>query len=280
MGLVSDRCEINRQIKADNALLREIKAQVKKLTDAVKNTVPELANALESLRENMIVLLYRIRHIRTGKQKITNYVDAVKPDIDRYFEVKKEIKEKTVERKQLHAEQDALSIVQVIQHHTLSEQIATLTEDIEEFKSEKSMILKSFECADDSAFRKIKKNVENLETQKETLEQAEKKFTAELDSTLGKYRTLETSAVDVNADELIEARMEFRPDREQSASSQLQKIYGDKYDYDLMRQSKLEVKKMLGEDTRKPSIKEKIQRKKLEQQHPVPKKKKQKEYER
>lgn len=126
----------------------------------------------------------------------------------------------------------------------------------------------------------IKKNVENLETQKETLEQAEKKFTAELDSTLGKYRTLETSAVDVNADELIEARMEFRPDREQSASSQLQKIYGDKYDYDLMRQSKLEVKKMLGEDTRKPSIKEKIQRKKLEQQHPVPKKKKQKEYER
>lgn len=122
--------------------------------------------------------------------------------------------------------------------------------------------------------------MENLETQKETLEQAEKKFTAELDSTLGKYRTLETSAVDVNADELIEARMEFRPDREQSASSQLQKIYGDKYDYDLMRQSKLEVKKMLGEDTRKPSIKEKIQRKKLEQQHPVPKKKKQKEYER
>ena len=35
-GVVSDRCELNRQIKRDNALLREIKAQVRKLMQAVK----------------------------------------------------------------------------------------------------------------------------------------------------------------------------------------------------------------------------------------------------
>ena len=280
MGLVSDRCEINRQIKADNALLREIKAQVKKLTDAIKNSVPELANALESLRENMIVLVYRIRHIRTGKQKITDYVDAVKLDIDRYFEVKKEIKEKTAERKQLHAEQDSLSFVQVIKHHKLSEQITTLTEDIEELKSEKSMILKSFECADDSAFRKIKRNVENLETQKETLEQAEKKFTAELDSTLERYKTLERDDADVDVDKINEARMEIRFDKEQSATDQLQKMYGDKYNYDMMCQSKLDVKKMLGENTRKPSLKEKLQRTEPERQLPKSQRKKQQEKER
>ncbi len=77
MGIVSDRCEINRQIKADNALLRELKAKVKKLAAAVKTSIPELANALESLRENMIVLMYRISHIRISKQKISDYVDAV-----------------------------------------------------------------------------------------------------------------------------------------------------------------------------------------------------------
>lgn len=53
-GIVSDRCEINRQIKADNALLRELKAAVKKLTQGLKNTVPALAEAMESLRENML----------------------------------------------------------------------------------------------------------------------------------------------------------------------------------------------------------------------------------
>ena len=30
-GIISDRCELNRQIKADNALLRELRGQVKKL---------------------------------------------------------------------------------------------------------------------------------------------------------------------------------------------------------------------------------------------------------
>lgn len=48
-GIISDRCEINRQIKADNALLRELKATVKVLMQAVKNTIPALAEAMEKL---------------------------------------------------------------------------------------------------------------------------------------------------------------------------------------------------------------------------------------
>lgn len=280
IGIVSDRCEINRQIKADNALLRELKAQVKKLADAVKTSIPELANALETLRENMIVLVYRIRHIRIGKQKISDYVDAVKPVMERYTEIKQEIKVKTAERKQLRAEQDSMSFIHVIKHQKLSEQVATLTEDLEELKSEKSMLLNSMECADDAAFSKFKKEVKNLDAQLEALEQAEEKFTAELDSTLERYRDLEKNAADADASELVDARMELQPEKEQSASSQLQNLYGDKYDYNRMRQSKQEVKKMLGEDTRKPSIKQTFQRKEPEVSIPKPQKKKQKEYER
>ena len=48
-GIISDRCEINRQIKADNALLRELKAAVKKLGQAVKNTIPVIAEAMEKV---------------------------------------------------------------------------------------------------------------------------------------------------------------------------------------------------------------------------------------
>ena len=278
MGIVSDRCEINRQIKADNTLLRELKAQLKKLADAVKTSIPELANALETLRENMIVLVYRISHIRIGKQKISDYVDAVKPVMERYTEIKQEIKEKSAERKQLRAEQDSLSFVHVIKHQKLSEQVATLTEDLEELKSEKSMLLNSMECADDAAFSKFKKEVKNLDTQMEALGQAEAKFTAELDSTLERYRDLEKPAADVDADELTDARMELRPEKEQSASDQLQNLYGDRYDYNQMSQSKQEVKKMLGEDIRKPSV-----RKQLRHEEPEkvkPQKKKQKDYER
>jgi len=60
MGIVSDRCELNRQIRADNKLLRELKKQVQKLMKAVKENIPALASALETLRDNMIFLQYTV----------------------------------------------------------------------------------------------------------------------------------------------------------------------------------------------------------------------------
>ena len=41
-GIISDRCELNRQIKAENALLREMKATVKKMMQAEKIRFPPL----------------------------------------------------------------------------------------------------------------------------------------------------------------------------------------------------------------------------------------------
>ena len=54
-GIISDRCEINRQIKADSALLRELKAEVKKLAALVSRTVPAIAEGLEKLRSRVLM---------------------------------------------------------------------------------------------------------------------------------------------------------------------------------------------------------------------------------
>lgn len=89
-------------------------------------------------------------------------MDAVKPVMERYTEIRQEIKVKTAERKQLRAEQDSLSFIHVIKHQKLSEQVATLTEDLKELKPEKSMLLNNMGCADDAAFSKFKKD-ENAE---------------------------------------------------------------------------------------------------------------------
>ena len=66
-GIISDRRELNRQIKADNTLLRELKSLVKKLMDAVKNTVPAIAEAMETVRQKMIIFRYQLLHIGAGK---------------------------------------------------------------------------------------------------------------------------------------------------------------------------------------------------------------------
>lgn len=102
--MIADRCEINRQIRADNALLRELKAAVRKLAQAVKNTLPVIAEAMEKLRANMIVFRYQLRHIGRGRQRMKDYIHAVQPNLVRYTELVQEIRGKGKERKSLLAQ--------------------------------------------------------------------------------------------------------------------------------------------------------------------------------
>ena len=125
-GIVSDRCELNRQIKADNALLRELKAQVNKLLQAIKNTIPALAEAIESLREKMIVFRYQVRHILSGKEHIEKNLKILQPELTRYIRIAEQIKEKSNERKTLLAEKKAAPIIQILKHRELSRRIAEL----------------------------------------------------------------------------------------------------------------------------------------------------------
>ena len=103
-GIISDRCEINRQIKADNALLRELKATVKKLMQAVKNTVPAIAEAMEKLRSSILIFSYQLRYIGMGKNSMGKRIKAVKPELERYTGLVQQIKEKSKEHKSLVAE--------------------------------------------------------------------------------------------------------------------------------------------------------------------------------
>ena len=54
-GIKADRCELNRQIRADNKLLRELKAQLAKLSKVVENTVEHIAETLERLRSSFLM---------------------------------------------------------------------------------------------------------------------------------------------------------------------------------------------------------------------------------
>ena len=149
-GMIADRCGLNRQIKSDNALLRELKAAVKKLGQAVKNTIPVIAEAMEKLLANMIVFHYQLRRIGLGKQRMKEYIHAVQPELERYTGLVQQIKEKSKERKSLVAEKKELPVYRVKRHKALAVRIAELTEDLEELRSEKALLLQKFEYAEDA----------------------------------------------------------------------------------------------------------------------------------
>lgn len=247
-GIISDRCELNRQIKADNALLRELKAQMKKLVQAVKTTLPALAEAMETLRANMIVFRYQLRHISRGKYKLGQYLDSAKPILAEYLAVVQKIKNTVKERKALLAEKKEISFWNIPKAKELNAKIAELTEDIEEMKSEKSVLLDRLNCTDDAGISTIKKDIAVAEAGLSKLEQQEEKYASELEAALSEYADLKEQGADFNPTELYAQRTALRPEKSASASNRIQSAYGEKYDPLVMFDSKRDVDELLHED--------------------------------
>lgn len=137
-GVVSDRRELNRQIWADNKLLRELKVAVQTLTDKIKNSVKNIAARLETLRGRLIMIQYQL-NFNTGRAKELKAANTLIDQLlKRYRSIVKDIKSKTAERKSLQSEKRSLTPVHIIRHNKLSSRIAELTEDIEELKNKKN----------------------------------------------------------------------------------------------------------------------------------------------
>ena len=273
-GIIADRCEINRQIKADNALLRELKAAARKLAQAVKNTLLVIAEAMEKLRANMIVFRYQLRHIGRGRQRMKDYIHEVQPKLVRYTELVQEIRGKSKERKSLLAQKKETPFYLIPKQCELSRHIAELTEELEDLKSEKNMLLHSLECSDDAGIAAVKKDISTVETALKKLSQQEEKYTAELNDALRQYAELKEQSAEFDPDELQDARLALRPAMERSAVDRVQSAYGDKYDLLKMYDSKRDVSDILHEEAETRSIRERLRQK--QQQQPQQKQNKKK----
>ena len=260
-GSISDRCEINRQIKADNALLRELKAAVRKLAQAVKNTIPALAEAMERLRGNMIIFRYQLRHIGMGKHRMNEHIQAAVPKLERYMGLVRQIKEKTKGRKNLLAEKKETPFYQIPKLRDLARRIAELTEELEELQTEKEMLLRSLDCADDTGISSVKKDIAAMESALKKLEEQEAKYSAELDAALKEYSELKEQASELDAGELMEARLAIREEKERSAVTCVQDAYGEKYDSLMMFDSKRDVANLLHEEAETRSVRERLRKK-------------------
>ena len=248
-GIVSDRCEMNRQIRADNALLRELKAEIKKLAALVARTVPAIAEGLEKLRSRVLIFCYQLSHIRNGKSHIQKSLAVWKPELERYTGLVQQIKEKSKERKTLVAEKKALPIYHVKRHKALAVRIAELTEDLEELRSEKALLLQKFEYAEDAGAEEFRKDIATMEAGLKKLEAQEQRYSAELDKALAEYAELKAQASDFDSVELYQARQVLRPAQEKAAERQLEETLQKKPSLIMLLSAKQEVSRLLGEDT-------------------------------
>ena len=265
-GIVSDRCELNRQIKADNALLRELKAEIKKLAALVARTVPAIAEGLEKLRSRVLIFCYQLAHIRSGKAHIQKSLAVWKPELERYTGLVQQIKEKSKERKALVAEKKELPAYHVKRHKVLAVRIAELTEDLEELRSEKALLLQKFEYAEDAGAEAFRKDIAIMESGLKRLEAQEQKYTAELDKVLAEYAELKAQAVDLDPVELYKARNAIRPVQEKEVEQQLEGTMHEKPSLIMLLSAKQEASRLLGEDAENRQARQMIMRRRSTEQ--------------
>ena len=264
-GIISDRCEINRQIKADNALLRELKAEIKKLAALVARTVPAIAEGLEKLRSQVLIFCYQLSHIRSGKSHIQESLAVWRPELERYTGLVQQIKEKSKERKALVAEKKALPIYHVRHHKALAVRIAELTEDLEELRSEKTLLLQKFEYAEDAGAEAFRKDIATMEAGLKKLEVQEQKNSAELDKALAEYSDLQAQAAELNPVELYAARQAIRPTQEKAAEQQLEDAMHEKPSLIMLLSARQETSRLLGEDVEERQARQMVMQRQKEQ---------------
>lgn len=169
-----------------------------------------------------------------------------------------QIKEKNKERKTLLDEKKSTTVIQISKHRELSCRIAELTEELEELRSEKELLLQSFQYAENTGIDVICRDIATMEADLKCLNQQKQKYTAELDNVLKEYDKLKEQAAEFDPDELMSERLAIRPDKERSAVSRVQSVYGDRYQPLMMCDSMQDIAEMLGEETEPQSIRERL----------------------
>ena len=180
---------------------------------------------------------------------------------------------------ELIAEQKKCGI-HFIRASKLGEQIATLTEDIEELKFQKAGLLSQLNCQDNGITSR-KQNLKKMETALETLEQQRAVLSEQKEADKAQFLEMKNGIASENQNAVMQEREVLRPAGRVGLVRKLHEKYRDKYSSDTFDEANQHVDAELQEQPiqkEKRSISEQLNA--PTQKIPQPKKQKKKEYER
>ena len=221
---------------------------------------------MENLRKNLLLVCYQMGYLRKGKERLNASLNTLRPALTQYNQLAKDIRNKAKERRSLLSEKKALSAVHVFRHRELATKITALTEDLEELRSEKNLLLVSLAYSEEDAADKFPKDIAAMEQSLKRLEEQEQKYSAELDAALNEYAGLREQAQGFDLVQLYETKQSIRPGKEQEAEHRAQEVYGEKYSPLLMFDSKKVVFRMLNEDIERQAVRRMVRQAQDEQQ--------------
>lgn len=230
-SFVSERCEINRQIQADNRLIRDLKRQVDKLAKAVTESISSIAETLEFIRQRMIMLQYHLLHNRMQTSTLSEKINIATPIMTEYRSVKNQIKEKIAEKKELNTKKSNTSIFSPIQHIQLNQNIAAITEEIEEMKSRKAQLMWQISCQNETEMNEAERILSQMNIQLEKLEVQHDSLESQISDDALHFADVKSKANSSQDLALLDERLTIREIYIEKLLSKLHEVFGQKFNF-------------------------------------------------
>ena len=250
-GGVSERCEMNRQIKADNALLLEIKKQIKKLSaivvDKVKKTVLDFANTLENLRNRYIFNRYEITQNENISTELKQYNTTIDVTVQRYNGIVQQLDNKITELKKMKSEQKHLNPIHIFRHKELTEHIDKTEKEIKKLQNLKSAFLDKMSCKSEKDIPQYK--ALHIKNDDIIIEIAANNTELEKQCADDKAEFISIKK-SIPSEDMVAVQAERYTIHDEYTKSNIQKLqekYGRKYSYDIYKDVEADVNMELHE---------------------------------
>ena len=165
------------------------------------------------------------------KEVIHDWMNHFYPILNKYNTVKKKLKAKVTERKELNVQKDKTSILNPIQHIKLNQQLTTITEEIEELKSRKEQLIFQAECSTDKDMTILSQKYDQMNKNLDILDSQDISLKKQLKKDAAAFREEKFRPDPEQYTELLDTRIQIRPDFRDKLIEQLKGTFGKYYDY-------------------------------------------------
>ena len=155
----------------------------------------------------------------------------VRPILNKYDTIKKKLKAKVTEKKELNVQKSKTSILNPFQHIKLNQQLTTVTEEIEELKSAKEQLLFQAECSTEKDMASLSRKYDQMDKNLDILDSQDMALKEQLEKDAVAFQEEKLRPKPEQYTELLDARIQIRPTFREKLIEQLKGTFGEYYDY-------------------------------------------------
>lgn len=233
-GILSDRCALNRQIKADNNLLRELKAEVKHLEKMARGDAASLAEALEKNKSMIIIARYQIIFNARQLSEMKQTLDETLVVLREYHSVMKKLKPLLKQMKALKRELEECSPIQFIHKKQIQNQMDELRQVMAPFRTSQADILRNLGCKDNNAVKEVEKKMDSIRNTIGQVEHRQHALAGQEEELLQKHAKLLARVISENAVTVTAEQEKLQLVQINASQKKLMDTYGNHYDNSIL----------------------------------------------